>query len=351
MRAEKRKLRTILYVLLILAMMTSAGCSFDKENSSGLDGSGDDKELFTIRVVTQTGFNEINVADELGFYRDEGIKIEYIGALGQNVTEFQLLEQGKIDAFTTSHPPQVAQARLAGIKARAVAPGMVDDEKYPHVRYLVQKDSPIRSLDDAVGKKVSITRIGPCNDGYVKYYLKSRGLEANSVEFVTLNTPGQQEQALAQRLIDVTTSHPPFAGIALATGELREITNSWDIFQSPGAGLSCRGFTDDFIAEHPDVVQGFVNAMYRSRNWINSHFDEAQKIVAKHLQLEPKDLSSFLYDSNKNITPSYIEQWFEISEEIELWKKGDIHPEEIYTNEFVPEDLPASDAALRWDGN
>jgi len=316
-------------------------------SDSATDSSSDDG-LFTLRVITQTSFNELNVADELGFFRDEGIKIEYIGVLGQGVTEFQLMEQGEIDAFTGGHPPGVAQARLAGIDVVSVAPGMVDDPEYPHVRYLVQADSSIQSLDEAVGKTVGISGTGACTDGYVKYYLKSKGLDPDSVNFVTLSTSGQQEQALGQGLINISTSHPPYAGIALATGEYREILNSWDIFHSPGAGLSVRGFTQDFIDEYPDVVQGFVNAMYRSRIWIDSNLDSAKEIVAKYLSLNSSDLSSFLYDTDKNITASYIDQWFEIAETIGLWNEGDIEPEETYTNAFVPDDIPDSDATLTW---
>lgn len=313
-------------------------------------GAPAEKTPFTLRVVTQTGFNEINVADELGFFWEEGIELEYIGALAKGVTEFQLIEQGELDAFTTVHPPTIAQARLAGIQTKAVAPGMVDNEEYPHVRYLVKVDSPIQSLEEAVGKKVSITSIAPCSDGYVKYYLQSKGLDPEQVEFVTLSTPGQQEQSLVQGLVDITTSHPPFAGPVVASGEAREILNTWEIFQSPGAGLSTRGFSEAFIAEHPDVVQGFVNAMYRARRWINEHFDEAKGIVAKYLDLAPEDLSSFYYDGNKNITPAYVDKWFEISETIGLWNSGDVQPEDVYTNDFVPKDAPASDAAITWNG-
>lgn len=321
----------ILSILLGGSLLFSlSGCQKSEEKVTG-------DELFPIRVVTQTSFNEINVADELGFFKEEGIKIEYTGVLGKGVTEFQLLEQGINDAFTSSHPPSVAQARIAGIKAKIVAPGMVDNPDFPHVRYLVQKDSPITSLDQIVGNKVSISAPAPCNDGYLLYYLKNHNIKGE-VEWVTLSTAGQQEQSLDQGLIEVTTSHPPYAGKSLAAGNTRQIATSWDILHSPGAGLSCRGFTEEFIEKNPDKVQGFVNAMYKARVWINSHQDEAIKIVADYLKLEPGDLSVFWYDENKNIDPKYINEWYTIAEDINLWKKGDITQEEIYTNEFVPKD-------------
>lgn len=326
----KGKIKGISILLAGSIMCSMIGCG---SKESKVEGDG----LFPIRCITQTGFNEINVADELGYFKDEGIKIEYTGVLGQGITEFQLIEQGINDAFTGSHPPTVAQARLAGLKVKIVAPGMVDNPDFPHVRYLVQDDSNITSLEQIVGKKVSISSTAPCNDGYLIYYLLQHNI-SGSPEFVTLSTAGQQEQSLNQGLIQVTTSHPPYAGKALSAGGVHQIATSWDILHSPGAGLSCRGFTEDFISKHPDQVQGFVNALYKARIWINSHQDEAKNIVAKYLKLEPDDLSVFWYDEDKNINSEYIDEWYKISEEIGLWKHGDITQDEIYTNDFVPKD-------------
>ncbi|RQW10404.1 ABC transporter substrate-binding protein [Paenibacillus rhizophilus] len=326
--------RRLAFALLITVLLIfSAGCGSD---NSGASSKADSDGLFPIRVATQTGFNEITIADELGYFKEEGIKIEYTGVLGKGVTEYQLIAQGINDAFISGHPPNVAQARLAGLKMLAVAPGMVDNKDFPHVRYLVQDSSPIRSLNDIVGKKVAISNVGPCTDGYLKYYLSQQHL-SEDVNWTTLPAPGQQEQSLEQGLVDVTTSHPPFAGIALKQKGIRQIATSWDILHSPGAGLSVRGFSEDFIKQHPDVVKGFTKALAKVRPWVNSHQEEAKQIVAKQLKLEPEDLSVFWYDEDKDINQDYIKQWFDISEQIGLWKKGDIQPADIFTNEYAPQ--------------
>lgn len=332
-----KKLKILSLALVVLLSFSVIGCSKSSEKTKTKSAKG----LFTLRVITQTTFNELNVADELGFFKKEGIKIKYIGTLGKGVTEFQLLGQGEIDAFTGSHPPSVAQARLAGVKAKIVAPGMVDDPKFPHVTYLVKDGSNIKTLKDIVGKKVSISSTAPCNDGYLLYYLIKKKVSGKP-EFITLSTAGQQEQSLNQGLIDVTTSHPPYAGKAEAAGGVHPIGTSWDILHSPGAGLSCRGFTDDFIKKHPKVVEGFVNAMYKARVWINKNPTQAKEIVAKYLNLKPEDLSMFKYDEEKNINAKYIKEWYTIAETIGLWKKGDISESDIYTNKFVPKDYDPS---------
>ena len=332
---------------LLITVLTAA-CSSVPPGAPGTD-SENSGGLFTIRVASPSSFNEIYVADAMGFARDEGIQLDFTGSLAKGVTEYQLIEQGINDAFVGGHPPNVAQARLAGIMVKCVAPGMIDDPEYPHVSYLVKPDSPYRSLSETVGKKVAISSISGCTNGYVQYFLKNQGLDYNNVEFIVIPDP-EGLLSLQQGLVDFIAAHPPYAGKAIAEGTAREVFNSWDIFQSPGAGLSVRGFSEGFIAEHPDVVQGFVNMMYRTRVWTNSHLEDAKKINAQYLDLEPSDVSSFYYDSQKQVSEEYVEKWFEISEEIGLWGKGEINPEDITDNQFTPEDPPAEDASLNWNG-
>jgi ABC-type nitrate/sulfonate/bicarbonate transport system substrate-binding protein len=344
-KMRRRRLLAVLSVAVTVLMLSGCGSGAAPTNSGQAQ-----EELFTLKVITSTSFSEIYVADALDFFRDEGIQIEYTGVLPKGVTEFQLLDQGVVNMFT-SHPPNAAQARMNGMKVRAVVPGMIDDPQYPHIQYLVKPDSQIQSLDEMAGRKVSVSTISGCTSGYVQYYLQEKGLDPDSVEFIIFpNGDSEALLSLAEGLVDVSAAHPPFAGVAVAAGEARQIGTSWDIFHSPGAGLSVRGFSEEFIEEHPEVVQGFVNAMYRARIWTNSHLDEAKQINAKYLDLEAKNLSSFMYDENKNITLNYIEQWFEISEAIGLWNKGDVLPADIIDNRFVPDDVPSGDADLHWQG-
>lgn len=344
-----QKSASFVLALLVALTLVLSGCGSQPASApqtTEASGAKSEDKPFKLRVVTQTTFSDTIVADKLGFFKDEGIEIEYVGSLGQGVTQYQALAQGIIDVVTQGHPADIAKARLVGVKITQVAPGFVDNANNPHIMYLVKKDSPLKSLDDLVGKKVGVSFSGVCTDGYIKYYLQSKGLDPNSVEFVTMNQPGQAEQAVAQGLIDVTTSHTPYGGVALKQGDVRLLATSWDIFHTPGAGFSARAFSDEFIAQHPDVVQGFVNAEYRARVFINNNLEHAKKVAGEYLKLDPADLSSNNFDQNKNIDPAYIQKWFEIAEGMGLWKHGDIQPEEIYTNKFVPKDIPASDANI-----
>jgi ABC-type nitrate/sulfonate/bicarbonate transport system substrate-binding protein len=359
MKTIHGKKRSSAILLALLTALALTGC--DSANTSdkntpaeaqlaepaGASENSGGEGLFTLRVVNQTQLNELVVADLLGFFEDEGIKIEYIGQLGQGVTQLQALEQGIIDVVTQGHPEGIAKARLAGMEVKMVAPGYVDAEINSHIVYLVKEDSAIQSLDDLVGKKAGIPFSGVCTDGYLRYYLKQKGLDPDSLEFVTMTNTGAPEQALVQGLVDVTASHSPIWHVTLQAGGVRRLASSWDIFQDPAAGFACRSLADAFVAEHPDIVQGYVNAEYRARVFIASNLEYAQRIVGEFLNLNPSELVSNDYCQEKNINPAYVETWIALAKDMGIIPAdAEINLDDIIENSFVPADVPASDAEI-----
>jgi ABC-type nitrate/sulfonate/bicarbonate transport system substrate-binding protein len=349
MKNFKKGLKRLTLLTLVLSIFTFSftGCALlgsEDEQKADTETQSDDG-LFVIRMPKPTGFMTNIIADDLGYFKEEGIKIEFVGDTGK-ITGFQLIEQGLVDAVY-SHPDSVVQARIAGADVKGVAPDVVDNEKIPHVQYLVSAKSDIKSLEDVKDKKFAIASNVACYDEFPQYYLIKHGVETDKINWVTLATPGQMEQSLDQGLVHVVASHPPYAGKALASGTVRKIATSWDIFHSPGTGLYMSCFSSDFIKAHPKEIQGYVNAMYKTRLWVDANLDEAKKIVSKYLDLKTEDISSFYYDTNKNVDPKYVDEWFELCETIGKWKEGDIAKEDIYTNEFVPKDQPELEAQLK----
>jgi ABC-type nitrate/sulfonate/bicarbonate transport system substrate-binding protein len=344
---EMKKLM-VMAVFGLAAILAFTGCSQKAAQAAANAGDRDparytEDGLFILKLPFSTVFNEFVVADERGYFKEEGIKAEFVGMV-EGLSVYQLLAQGVLDV-ADGHPNSVAQSRLAGVKVKAVIPGMVDSPQYPHVRYIAREDGPVKSLNDIVGKKVGITGFGSCVDGYLKYYLDERGIEGE-VEWVVLPTGGQPEQALTQGRIDLTTSHPPFGHIAILAGGNKQIASSWDILHSPGAGLSIRAFTEEFIEKYPEVTRGFAKAMYRARVWINANMAEAVYLVSDILGVDTASVDvewdGFWYEETPIIQPEYIQIWFDLCEKLGYWNHGDINPEDIYTNEFAPDPSAAA---------
>jgi ABC-type nitrate/sulfonate/bicarbonate transport system substrate-binding protein len=341
-----------MYTFALLLALSLAGCGSSGNNASTSNGdtnaaadtgsadTSSEPELFPLRMVTQTTNSETIIADRLGFFEDEGIRAEFIGTLGQGVTQVQAIATGDLDVFTQGHITDAAQARIAGLTPKVVQPGFVDDPELSHVMYLVREDSDIQSIEDFAGKKIGISSNTVCIDGFINKYFEEHGLDSSKIEYVLLPQAGQAEQAVVQGLIDVTTSHSPFGGVALAAGGVRKAAQSWDIFGSPAAGMATRGFSDAFIEAHPDIVQGWSNAVYHARVFMEKYPEYAREVGADYLGLEPKDVSLNRWPLEKNIPQEWAELWFSLSEEMGYWKNGDITVDEVVTSEFVPTDYP-----------
>ncbi len=144
-----KKFNFLTFILVFSLILSLVGCgksgSTSEATQTTKSQAGGEKELFTLRAVTQTTFSETIIADKLGFFKDEGIEIKYIGTLGQGITQFQAIEQGDIDVFTQGHLTDIARARIAGLTPRAVARVL---RMIPIIRshYLVAKDSNIIQL-------------------------------------------------------------------------------------------------------------------------------------------------------------------------------------------------------------
>jgi hypothetical protein len=66
--------------------------------------------------------------------------------------------------------------------------------------------------------------------------------------------------------------------------------------------------------------------------------------------LAPENVSPAIYEQAKNNVPADIERWVDFGESVGNWQPGGIEAEDIYTLEFVPDDAPASDNDIRWEG-
>jgi ABC-type nitrate/sulfonate/bicarbonate transport system substrate-binding protein len=319
------------------------------------------KELFTIRVPQGNGVTEYYVADKLGFFAEEGIKIETV-QIGTEITVEQAAEQGIIDYLTGGHVTGFARAQLAGIQAVATHPGMVDNDTLFHIAYYVRSDSSIQKLDDlgqpnpnsGDGKwKFGVNGTGTCILGYPLYYLKTHNLDTQYVQFVTLDE-AVQLQSLTSGQLDISAVHSqrqPEADLLIENGEVRRVSSSWEMFGDEYAGLSIRGFLRPFIDEHREdgIVQSFSNAHYKARVWLN---DEENRQLALQWSvddfgLDPTKVAFQRFTEDLDINEGAIDRWFEIAYIAGEFNPEDpVNPEDTYTNEFAAKVAESRDSII-----
>jgi ABC-type nitrate/sulfonate/bicarbonate transport system substrate-binding protein len=129
------------------------------------------KDRFVVKYPNIQWFDPVYVADEKGWFAEEGLEIQWVG----EVPAAQLVPAvaaGSID-FANRHTPLVLTARAGGAKLRIVAAGAQTTAARPHMKYLVVPGSPIRSVKDLKGKKIGINSFGACSEYVLKEYLRT----------------------------------------------------------------------------------------------------------------------------------------------------------------------------------
>lgn len=336
------RLSTALAVVLLTGALVLSGCSksatADDDKPKFVNGKL--TKEFTLKVPTQTGFNEIYIGERLGFYQEAGLNIEYTGAISGGMLA-QSVIKGDNHLFAAGHVLTIAQARQAGAKIKMVLQGSYDNPEPDkiHMTYLVRKDSPIKTPQDLIGKKVSISYIGSCTELLFSEYLRQNGIGRDQVTFIPM-PDGQAENSLRQGIIDVAGIHNVFTQSALKRGGLRPLTNTFAIGTAAGNGpassYSARAFSEDFIRDNPDIVKAYIAATVKTQHWINRNYPEALKIAAEHLKIEQDKAAGTVYPVENAIDPVKVDFWIKMMEQNQFVEPGSVNPADIYTNDLNP---------------
>lgn len=287
---------------------------------------------FKVKYPNIQWFDPVYVADEKGWFKEEGIELQWVG----EIPAAQLVPAvaaGSAD-FANRHTPLVLTANAGGARLKIVAAGARTTPDRPHMKYLVLPDSPIHGVKDLKGKKVAINSFAACSEYVLKEYLRRNGLERD-VQFVVIPDPNQ-EQALKQKLIDVSVLHSPYYEKVTKTGLAREIFN--DAVVDDGLSGMLPYFTNErFLAEHPDVVRRFVKVLVRAADWTNDHHEEAATIFARRRGLDPAYAGSWQYYEH-GLVPgdAQVQWWIDLLVREGKLRPGQLQARDVYTNAYNP---------------
>ncbi|MGA7742003.1 MAG: ABC transporter substrate-binding protein [Polyangia bacterium] len=317
--------RTITTGTLIVALLATG-------QGQAAGAKQEPKEAFVIKYPNITWFDPVYVADEKGWFAEEGLKIEWVGEI-PSAQLVPAVASRSID-FANRHTPLVLTARAGGAKIKIVAAGATTTAERPHMKYLVNPASAIKTVKDLKGKKVGINSFSACSEYVLKEYLRRNGLDKD-INFVVI-PDANQEQSLKQGLIDVGVLHSPYYEKVVKTGAAREIFNDF-VVDNGISGMLPFFTNEDFIAEHPDIVKKFVKVLARAADWTNEHHDEAGQIFAKRRGLDPQYAGSWQYYQHGLIPGNeQVQWWIDLLVREGKLKKDQIQASDVYTNSFNP---------------
>ena len=328
------KIMTMTAVCLLCLVFVS-GCSLNTHKQDAAATTTTAQKYDVLRIPTPANVRstiDYWVGEELGFFAEQGIKLDYVGVIPSTQLVASVVA-GKIDVGG-AHVNRTIAGISAGAKIKAVVGGTETTKDIPHMVFITLANSPLRTPQDLVEKKVGISLNGGCHE-YTPYaYLTKQGITdpKSKIQFTVL-AETLMEQALRQGDIAVAGFHRDPDQIG-EKGEFRVMFSDWDIWESIGGGTPSY-FSEKFISEHPDVVRRFVAAMAKPHNWINANPEKAVEITAKRGNVDPKNVKKGYYAPDGIIKEETVTVWIDLLKEFNEIK-GDIKPAQIYTNEFNP---------------
>lgn len=160
------------------------------------------------------------------------------------------------------------------------------------VLYLVENGDQIQSISDLRGKTIYASGKGATPEYALNYILKENGLipgEDVQIEWKSEHT--ECVAALAEHEDAIALLPQPFVTTAQSKNDsLRvalDLTEEWDNIQKKNGGNSSlvTGVTvvrTEFVQEHPEIVEDFMERYQESVTFVNDHVEEAAKLIGNY---------------------------------------------------------------------
>jgi NitT/TauT family transport system substrate-binding protein len=260
-----------LLALLLPSLLLAACGSEDASEVGEEDGSEQAAELVRLRVAAIPGLGSgalpTNVAYEMGFFEEEGLEIE----LTHTYDGRPLLVGGQVDMISDGADAGVIAA-AQGSDVIAIAPiAMLAADG---LMVLPEIDS----VDDLKGKTLRVSGAGSTDEYLIQTFLAARGIPADEVEWVSVESDGAAITQMESRRI-----HGGMFGMDMfhkvAEGELdynllvqpEEFGPfPWNLLQT----------TRTFAEKNHDAVVRYVRAMRRTIDFVRDPANEEAVVDA-----------------------------------------------------------------------
>jgi NitT/TauT family transport system substrate-binding protein len=218
------------------------------------------------------GYTPMYVAQELGFFKEEGLSVGFEYSQG-GFLAIQLVATGKADITSNTVEPLIL-GYSKGIRAKAFY-------RY-NTRLLfyigVPVQSPIKTVADLRGKRIGTFSMGSAIIPVVRSHLKTAGVPPEQVTILPVGIGDQAAAALTSGKVDVLAMwDPAFAALETSGLKFRYLVHP----QLKDVGNGGYFASDSFIKANPDAVRGFARGVAKATVFAMANPEAAVRIFWK----------------------------------------------------------------------
>jgi NitT/TauT family transport system substrate-binding protein len=310
--------RTPLFLTAALALVVAAtGCS--KSSSAGGDGTK------TVRIGIQkvTADGGLFLADDLGFFKQQGIKVKF-NRMNDASTITNALATGQLDVAGATITPGTFQAAAKHLPIRIVgdknfmAPKRGDLPPMSGTRLGVlakyAKGDLKSTLEALRGKKLAIHSKLSIQIVYLSMLLEKYGMKLSDFKITPVLSP-DQTAALKNGAIDAAVMQEPYFSQAVAHQIVKPASDLTEELPSSGVSttallygkqlLNDKATGKKFMLAYLKGVRAYNDAMFYGKGK-----DKVLQVLSKNTDVPVNDLAHVYppgLDPNQNIEPSWIQ--------------------------------------------
>ena len=278
------------------------------------------------------------VAMEKGFFKKHGVDITGILTSQGGGTSVRNTLAGDLP-FGEVALPAAIEAINNGVPLRIIGGGV---QSVADILWMAKKGSPLKGIEDLVGKKVGFTSPGSVTNMLILMAFKAKGIDPKSVRLVPAGGIGANVSAVVNGAIDTGMSGEPIW--AQNEDKLQPVFWTKDVL-SPAMMQTVLVTTDEFAKEGAAKLRGIVAARREGVAYILAHPDEAAEITAKAYNGDPalyrKVFARFIafhYWSEGRLDHDAMNRMVE-GLQIVGKQKGPVDWSKVTSPEFLPADL------------
>ncbi len=269
--------------LLCMAMLLSSVVLISSTASPARAAAGEAGQTVNVGYIPIGDCLQLYVADEMGFFKEEGIKVEKRAMKGGAVIA-PALESGEIQVGW-SNAISIIVAHSKGFDLQFLTSGALEKEGTNRVHsLLVAVDSPVQKFTDLEGKKVAVNTLGNINELSMIAHMDRNGMDVKSVRLLEVPFP-DMETALKNGSVDAILAVEPHVTLSVSHGTARYLDKSvHGIFGDQimvGSWFAKKAWID----KNPELAGAFARAVNKASDYISRQPEIVPRILAKHTKL------------------------------------------------------------------
>jgi len=241
-----------------------------------------EKETFNIMLATWVGFAPFYIAEEKGYFQEEGLEVK-LSSSDNQATRRAALTSGKIQAMIDTLD-SLANGLPAGLPAKCV---IKIDDSFGGDGLVVTND--VASFADLKGKTIAYQH-GLPPQFFLLYLLKQNGLSSKDIKSVDMEASDAAGAFIAKK-VDAAVTWEPWLSKAGASEHGKILITSKE---APGLITDILVVRPDVLRDRAEDVRGMLRAWFKALDFIESNPDEAARIMGKHLSLPAEEVQGML---------------------------------------------------------